>query len=185
VAGGDRLEEPLVLVSTDGQVRVVTAVGATPLARHAAADDPLVRAVVRQFDDAGRLRSPEAARRVERAADGRVEWVVVRRAAARPQVTDALFETRRGALIGRQVGRLGVRAAGGERRQEVVQTAAARGVVRVQTPDGEIAVDPDTAAVRRMVALAVSPVELDRFMREAGVGPYAARGAEPAVEVVP
>jgi adenylate cyclase len=184
VTDGGELQPPVVLVSTGRELRVVTAVGSAPLAGHAAAEDPVVQAVVRQFDAAGRLNAPQAGRYVERRPTGEVGWVILRQPVARAQVPDRLFETGRGSILGRRAAQLGIRAAGGERDQEVVASAAARGVVTVRTIDGEITIRPDTAAVQRMDAFAAGPVALDRFLREGRIGPYA-REDETVEEVAP
>ena len=74
-----------------------------------------------------------------------------------------------GFVAGRSLLRLGMHAIGGERDQEVVASAGARGVATVRTPAGEITVMPDTAAILRMQRGAIGIVTLDRFLREGGI----------------
>jgi hypothetical protein len=78
----------------------------------------------------------------------------------------------RNQTAGRQLiaGRL--TAVGDQRSASVVATAGARGVDRVRTPRGEVAVTPDTMAVRRMEQLAVGAMRLEDFLRQGGLGPY-------------
>lgn len=184
VEDGRAMGEPVVVVSDGGQRVVLTAVGATPLAEHAAARDPVVMHVLEGFDASGRPRRPAPARIVDQDASGQVRWVVVRRAAARADFDESLLDAGSGGL-GARATRFGIHAMGGERRQEVVASAGARGVTTVRTADGEIQVVPDTAAVRRMERVEVGVLEMERFLREVGAGqpvgrPDAGDGAAPA-----
>jgi hypothetical protein len=177
VTGGAQLSEPIVLVGNGAAVRVLTALGSTPFAEHEAAKERVASLVLGLFDPQGRPIEPTRTRLVDRRANGEVEWVTLRTAAARPDVPDRLFATGSAGVLGRRVARLGIHAVGGERSQEVVASAGARGVARVRTVDGEITVQPDTAAVKRLVARDVAVIELDAFMRAGGVGPYGAPAA--------
>jgi adenylate cyclase len=178
VTPGGKLEEPVVLVANGSDVRVLTAVGSTPLADHAMAADPLTAGVLALFDRNGAPADPARTRLVELRGNGEVQWVTLRRAAARPDVPDRLFATGGAGVLGRRIARLGIHAVGGERDQEVVASAGARGVARVRTVDGEITVNPDTLAVQRMVARELRAIDLDAFMRAAGLGPYARSAME-------
>jgi adenylate cyclase len=164
-------QEEVVLVEDGSGVRVLTRLGATPLARHALAEDPLVRRIVEEL--AAPPQRPRHGRTAVRSGEGEVTWVVARQPAADPQVPDRLFSTSASGMLGRRLVRLGVDAAGGER-TSAVATAAARGVARVRTAQGEITVQPDSAAVARLDRIHVPLEELDRFLREAGLGPHAA-----------
>jgi hypothetical protein len=42
----------------------------------------------------------------------------------------------------------------------------------VQTPEGEIIVNPDTVGIQRMEARGANFIALDQFMREGGLGVY-------------
>lgn len=167
VVDGDSLAAPVVLVHGDDEVVVLTRLGSTPLSEHAAADDPLVTGAVDRMGPDGGPRPEPPARVVSRTASGAVAFVVVRRPAARAEFSESLLETGTAGRLGRSLARLGIHAIGGERREEVVASAGARGVAKVQTVDGEITVMPDTAAVLRMERVDVSLLELDRFLREA------------------
>ncbi len=163
--------EPLVLVMDGSQVQVLTGMGSTPLSEHAAGDDSLVAAVVSQIrSSGGRVDTTPGTRRlVDAAPSGVVQWVVLRRPAARAEFADALLDTGTGGRLGRRLAQLGVQAAGGERRSEVVASAGARGVVTVRTVDGEITVTPDTAAIRGLEQVRIGILDLERFWREGGL----------------
>jgi adenylate cyclase len=183
VVDGESSAEPLVLVSDGRGVRVLTAVGSTPLAEHTAAGDRLTAVVVGLFDAQGHPTEPGQSRLVQRRASGEVEWVTIRQPAARPDVPESLFATGSLGVLGRRAARFGIHAVGGERDQEVVASAGARGVARVRTVDGELIVEPDTVAVQRLAAIEIRLTELERFMRAAGLGPFALpAGAAPKKE---
>jgi hypothetical protein len=168
VGADQRLGEPLVLVGERNRVWVVTGVGATELARHAAKDDPFVQAVVAQFDAAGAVRQPGAGRIVQRAADRSVARVWLRRPALRADFSDAVLNRSQ-----RTVGNL-IRQASGtvasNRSEGAATTAGARGVT-VQTPTGEINVTPDPAAVAAMDRRVVDAVAMDAFIRAGQLEP--------------
>ncbi|HUF12337.1 MAG TPA: adenylate/guanylate cyclase domain-containing protein [Longimicrobiales bacterium] len=172
MVAGDTLGIPTILVGNGADVVVITGVGSTQLAQHQAAGDTLVQAVVSRFE-AGRPLRPDDGRFVDRAAGNRVQRVVLRFPQARADFADALLETGTVRRAAQGLARLGVETLGAGRDQEVVASAGARGVARVQTVDGEIVVDPDTVAVVRMEQRDVNFIELDAFMREGGLGVYA------------
>jgi hypothetical protein len=169
--GGALAAEPIVLVAEAGDVRVLTSLGSTPLAEHAASSDPLVQAVAARFDTTGRPRGATSGRIVETEANGNVSWVLIRRPAARSDFADALLDTGTTSRLGRSLARFGVAAAGGQPREEVAASAGARGVARVQTLDGEVDVMPDTAAVQALEQVDVDFLELVRFWQEGGLTP--------------
>jgi adenylate cyclase len=172
VDASGRWGEPVVLVAEGARVRVVTGVGATPLERHAAAADPLVQAVVARFDAEGRPRQPSAAARlVERAADRRIARVIVRRPALDPEFSDDLLAMSRGRRGLSGFVRQATSRIGSNRSAQATATAGARGVVKVRTPDGEITVNPDTAAVRILEQRPVDALAVDRFVHEGSLGP--------------
>ncbi len=164
----DSLAPPVVLV-VDGEERVIlTRLGSTALEQHAAAADPVVQAILARVRG-GRPTPEGPARIVETDDDGRVRFVIVRKPAARVDFEDGLLKTGTAGRLGRSMARLGMHAIGGERDQEVVASAGARGVAKVQTVDGEITVMPDTAAVLRMERVEIGIITLDRFLREGGI----------------
>ena len=164
-ANGQR-GEPLVLVAERNRVTVVTGVANAPLEQNAAKDDPLVQAVVGQFDAQGALKQPGAGRLVLRAPDRKVTRVIVRRPLMQTDFPESLLamSSRRRALndiVARGTGRVAE-----NRSQGFAATAGARGVTRtVQTPGGTIQVTPDNAAVAAMDARAVDAVAVDAFLR--------------------
>jgi adenylate cyclase len=175
VAAGDLVEEPVVLVHTGDEVRVLTAVGSTALVDHRVAQEALTGVVLGLFDARGRPATPDRERLVRRLDNEEVEWIAIRRPVARPAVPDHLFATGRVGTLGRRAARFGIHAIGGERSEEVVASAGARGVARVRTVDGEITIHPDTVAARRLAAIQVRVMDLEQFMRSAGLGPFAAQ----------
>jgi adenylate cyclase len=167
---GTTEQEPLVLVSNGGSIHVLTRLGATPLEDHAAAEQMLVRAVAERFDaDSGRPKHATSGRIVETGPTGEVVWIVVRRPTVRGDFSDALLQTGTAGRLGRGLARFGIHAVGGERRQEIVASAAARGVVTVRTVDGEIAVTPDTAAILGLERLDIGILALELFWRRGGL----------------
>lgn len=165
VGGDGRLGEPLVLIGERTRVVVVTGVAAAPLEQNAAKDDPLVQAVVAQFDAAGALKQPGAGRIVQRAA-GKVARVLVRHPALQGDFPDALLAMSRGRrtlndLVQRSTGQVAA-----NRTASLAPTAGARGVTQVQTPQGTISVNPDPAAVLAMDQRTVDAVAVDGFVRE-------------------
>ena len=165
---GTTFAEPLVIIGGQGDPVVLTALGSAKLTEHEAWKDPAVRELVDGFASNGRVRQPAPARLVRMAAGGVVDLVVVRRPVARADFPDNLLSAGAGGRLGRALGRLGVQAIGGERRTDVVASAGARGVARVQTAAGEMVINPDTAAVRRLDGLAIDLSELERFIRGLG-----------------
>jgi hypothetical protein len=119
--------------------------------------------------DAGRPLRPEEGRFVDRGANNRVARIVLRFTQARGDFSDQLLET---ATVGRAMGlaMLGVQSLAPGRNQEVVASAGPRGVARVRTVDGEIVVNPDTAAVVEMRQRPLNYVDLDTFLRELSLG---------------
>jgi adenylate cyclase len=174
----DSMAEPLVLVGDDDRAVVLTALGTTGLNEHAAGQDPVVRAVVTRIR-AGRPVPPGPARITETATSGHLALVIQRNPAARAEFSDDLLRTGAVGRLGRSAARLGVHAIGGERRQDVVASAGARGVARVRTLDGEIDVMPDSAAVARIQRMEIGIIELDRFLRAAGIRNLPEESARP------
>ena len=172
MVAGDTLGLPTVLVGNGDDVVVLTGVGSTPLAQHAAANDTLVQSVVSRFQ-AGRPVRPVNNHFVDTGAGNRVQRVVLRFPQARAEFADNLLETGSVRRAGAALARLGASTLGEGRDQQVVASAGARGAVPVQTPDGEIIVNPDTVGIQRMEARGASFIALDAFMREAGLGVYA------------
>ncbi len=170
---GQTLGAPDILVGQGSRATVVTPLGATPLEQHVLGQDPLVRAAV-VFNGAGRRTGPASGRIVERLPDGKVGRVVYRRVVRNPSFDTALLDARNRSS-GRTLLASGIAVVGDQRSASVVATAGARGVDRVQTPGGAVAVTPDMAAIARMDRFAVGSVALEEFLRAGGLGPYATR----------
>ena len=173
MVNGDTLGAPTILVGNGATVVVITGVGSTPLENHAAANDTLVRSVVARFNAGQPARPPQNNRFVDTGAGNRVQRVVLRFTQARADFADNLLETGTVRRAGSALARLGVETLGAGRDQEVVASAGARGAVPVQTPEGELIVEPDTAAILRMQARAPNFIALDAFLRQASLGVYA------------
>jgi adenylate cyclase len=178
VATPDSMTPPLVLVVEGDRAVVLTQLGSTALEEHRAADDPMVRAIMAHVE-AGRPVPAGPGRFTETDPSGQVTYVVVRQPSARAEFAEGLLSTSTMGRLGRSVARLGIHAIGGERDAEVVASAGARGVAKVQTAEGEIEVRPDTAAILRMDRLAIGVVELDQFLRAAGITPVPVGTARP------
>ena len=173
---GDSLGAPVIVIFDDATGTVLTSLGSTPFGEHAASDDALLQAVIARVQ-AGRPQPP-AGRVPVTADDGAVRYVIVRKPAARAEFAESLLATGTAGRAGRSLLRLGMHAIGGERSEEVVASAGARGVATIRTVDGEITVMPDSAAVRRMEGVEVGILELDRFLRQAGIAPPAGEAKE-------
>jgi hypothetical protein len=173
-ADGQTYGDPQVLLGNGADAQVVTALGATPLARHALNADPLVHAAVAVLGGSGRLQGAANGRVVERAADGTVGRVVFRRAVRSPSFDEAMLDARNSSA-GRNFLARGIASVGDQRSTAVVATAGARGVDRVQTPHGSVAVRPDSLAIRRMELFTVGAMTLEEFLRQGKLGPYAER----------
>jgi hypothetical protein len=172
-ADGQTFRDPQVLLGNGSDVQVVTAVGATPLVRHALNGDTLVLAAA-AVAAGGRLHGAANGRVVERLADGSVGRVVFRRSQKSPAFDEAMLDARN-ASAGRQYLARGIASVGDQRSASVVATAGARGVDRVQTPRGSVPVTPDSLAVRRMERYVVGAMTLEEFLRQGALGPYATR----------
>jgi len=169
VVAGDSLGDAVVLVSDGSQVLVLTSLGSTPLPQHEASKDPVVQALLDRMNAQGRPEPPPPARVASTGSNGMVTEVVLRKKAARADFSDNLLDTGTASRVGRRLAMLGIHAVGGERSQDVVASAGARGVATVKTTTGEITVMPDTAATLRMEKQTVGVLELDRFLRQEGI----------------
>lgn len=168
---GRTFGEPSVLLGNGATVLVVTPLGTTPLAQHALGRDSLVRAAAAALDGAGRRTGVANGRFTEPGSGGAVLRVAFRRTARTAAFDDRLLDPRGASAASRLIaGRL--TQVGDQRSASVVATAGARGVDRVRTPGGELAVTPDTMAVVRMERFAVGALRLEEFMRLGGLGPY-------------
>lgn len=170
---GQTFGDPQVLIGNNADVQVVTALGATPLARHALNGDAYVRAAIAVLSG-GRLQGAANGRVVERAADGSVARVVFRRSQRAASFQDAMLDPRNSSAGSQWIGRQ-IASVGDQRSTAVVATAGARGVDRIQTPRGSVPVTPDSFAIQRMERFAVSAMALEEFLRTGGLGPYAVR----------
>ncbi|HEV7589827.1 MAG TPA: adenylate/guanylate cyclase domain-containing protein [Longimicrobium sp.] len=166
IGADQRLSEPLVLVAERGRVTVVTGVASADLAQNAAKDDPLVQAVVAQFDAAGALKQPGPGRIVVRAADRKVTRVINRRPSVQTDFPDGLLAMSRGRRTLSNLVQRGTGRVADNRSQSLAMTAGTRGVTRnVETPSGRITVTANEAAVAAMDARAVDAVAVDAFVR--------------------
>jgi hypothetical protein len=166
IGADQRLGEPLILVAERNNVTVVTGVAAAPLAQNAAKDDPLVQAVVGQFDASGALKQPGTARIVLRAADRKIARVIVRRASVQTDFPESLLAMSRGRRALTDIITRGTGRVADNRTQGVALTAGARGVTRtIDTPSGRVTVTTNDAAVAAMDARAVDAVAVDAFLR--------------------
>jgi len=165
IGADQRLSEPLVLVGERGRVVVVTGVASAELAQHAAHADPLVQAVVAQFDAAGAVKQPGAGRIVQRAANRKVTRVIVRRPSLQGDFADALLEMGRGRRTANSLVQRATGQVASNRSEGTMATAGARGVT-VDTPHGKVDVTPNPAAVAAMDRRPVDAVAVDAFVRE-------------------
>jgi adenylate cyclase len=166
VGADQRLSEPLVLVGERNRVVVVTGVGSTELARHAANQDALVQAVVAQFDAAGAVKQPGAGRIVQRGPGRTVARVLVRRPAVQADFPSELLAMSRGRRTLNNLVRGATGEASSNRTAALAPTAGARGVTEVRTPRGTVRVTPNPAAVQAMDQRVVDAVAVDAFVRE-------------------
>jgi adenylate cyclase len=166
IGADQRMAAPVVLVAERGRVTVVTGVASAELAQNAAKDDPLVQAVVAQFDAAGALKQPGPGRIVVRAADRKVARVIVRRPSVQADFPESMLAMSRGRRTLNDLVQRGTGRVADNRSQGAAATAGARGVTRtVNTPGGTIHVTADEAAVAAMDARAVDAVAVDAFVR--------------------
>lgn len=164
--GGEALRDPVVVIGGGDSPVVLGELGSVPLAEHALADDPAVSLIVDDFSADGAPAHAPPARMVERANGGDVEMVLLRRPVARAEFGEDVFATGSVGRLAGSLGRFGVGQLSGERDAAVVASAGPRGVARVRTVDGELEVNPDPAAVRRLEGVDIGILELDRFLRE-------------------
>jgi adenylate cyclase len=166
VGADQRLSAPLILVAERGRVTVLTGVASAELSQNAAKDDPVVQAVVAQFDAAGALKQPGAGRIVQRAADRKVARVIVRTPSVQSDFPESLLQMSRGRRTISDLVQRGTGQVADNRSQSLALTAGARGVNRtVDTPGGRITVSTDDAAVAAMDARQVDAVAVDAFIR--------------------
>jgi hypothetical protein len=168
---GQNFGEPQVLLGNGGEVLVVTPVGTTPLLRHTAGHDSLVLAAAAVMAASGRRTGVANGRFAERNAAGWVRRIVFRRTARTATFDDRMLDPRNATAASQFISSR-LTSVGDQRSASVVATAGARGVDRVRTPGGEVAVTPDTMAVVRMERFAAGVMRLEDFMRQGGLGPY-------------
>lgn len=171
-ANGTTFGEPVVLLGDRASVLVVTPLGATPLAQHELARDPLIALAAAAFTPQGTRRDAPSGRIAVRDAAGTAR-VVFRRPARIADFSDDMLNPRNRSA-GRRLLASNLERVGDQRNAEVVATAGARGVDRVRTPGGEVAVTPDTLAVLAMERRSVDGLVLENFLRTGGLGPYRA-----------
>jgi len=169
IGPNQRLGEPLVLVAERNRVTVLTGVASAELAQNVAKDDPLVQAVVAQFDAAGALKQPGPGRIVVRAADRKVARVIARRPALQADFPDGLLAMSRGRRTITDLVHRGTGQVADNRSQGLAMTAGTRGIGptthTVETPSGRITVTTNVEAVAAMDARTVDAVAVDAFVR--------------------
>lgn len=166
IGANQRMGDALVLVAERNRITVVTGVANAPLEQNDAKDDPIVQAVVAQFDDRGALKQPGAGRIVRRAPDRKVTQVIVRRPSVQTDFSDNLLAMSRGRRTLNDIVQRGTGRVAENRTQSFAATAGARGVTRsVETPSGRISVTTNDAAVAAMDARQVDAVAVDEFLR--------------------
>jgi hypothetical protein len=165
-SNGATFGEPVTIFGDKQKALVVTPLGTTPLDKHALGKDTLVRAAP-VFDQKGNRTG---------AANGVIKdakRVAFRRTARTATFDNADLDPSKQSASRQFISRNLV-AVGNQRSAAVVATAGARGVDKVRTPAGELAVTPDPAAVTRMERTAVGAVRLEDFLRGGKLGPYKA-----------
>ena len=168
VAGDGRLVDVGVLVGEGEGVQVLTQVGSSPLEEHALGQEAMIRFLVSTIPG-GTPRFQAQDGPLVQVEEGLPVRIVRRERLARPEFSDDLLVSGRAGRLGRSLLRLTTQEVGDQRGAQFAATAGARGV-RVRTPDGEVDLSPDLAAVVRMEGRTPSALELDRFRREGGLG---------------
>jgi len=163
---GATFADPVTILGEKQKALVVTQLGTTPLDQHALGKDALVRAAL-VFDANGNRTG---------IANGVVKdatRVAFRRSARTPTFDNADLDPAK-QTAGRQFISKSLVSVGNQRSAAVVATAGARGVDKVRTPAGMIAVKPDSVAVKNMERLVVNAITLEDFLRAGKLGPYKA-----------
>lgn len=168
VTGAGQLAAAQVLVGDGEIIQVLTPVGSSPLDDHALGQEPMIRFLVGTLPG-GVPRFPSREEALVQVEEGETLRTLRRERLVRPEFSDDLLVSGRAGRLGRSLLRLTTQEVGDQRGAQFAATAGARGV-RVRTPDGEVQLTPDLAAVARMERRALSVVELDRFRREGGLG---------------
>ena len=167
---GSAFGEPVVVVSNGQGYFLVTKVAATPLAKSARASDPLVLQALASMPDAtGR-------RREVKAPDGKLLAVIYRTPRSADFSASTAFSLKQPKLGGGLL-KKGL-ASFGESDVTVTASAGARGVDEIETPEGRVSVTPDSSAVVWLDSRHVGPLELEAFLLEGELGPYAAAEAQ-------
>jgi hypothetical protein len=163
---GATFTDPVTILGDKQKALVVTPLGTTPLDKHALGKDTLILAAL-VFDQKGNRTG---------AANGVIKdtrRVAFRRSVRTPTFDNADLDPSRQSAS-RQFISKNLVAVGNQRSAAVVATAGARGVDKVRTPAGEVAVTPDPGAVTRMESKTVNAVRLEDFLRDGKLGPYKA-----------
>jgi adenylate cyclase len=169
VEGGTELAEPDVLVGESDRAWVITALGSTPLEEHALAEDELLRFILATVVERLDQGTGEGVAWIAEEEDDGVIRALRRQALARTDFSDDLLARGRAGRLGRQLLRFSAEEVGDQRDRELVAAAGTRGV-RVRTVDGEVEITPDIQAILRLERRSVNLLELDRFLREGGLG---------------
>ncbi|MBA2565307.1 MAG: hypothetical protein H0V09_07765 [Gemmatimonadetes bacterium] len=169
VSGGT-FAEPVVVVGDGRGYFLVTKVGSSPLGGSARASDPLVlQALASMPDAAGRKRQVKG-------ADGGLQAVVLREPRRAEFSGDAAFALKPSRTGGGLL-KKGLASFGESDDTAVTASAGARGADEIETPEGRVSVTPDSSAVVWLESREVGPLAYEDFLREGGLGPYAAAEA--------
>lgn len=168
VEGGAELSNPLVMVGDGDETWVLTPLGSTRLEDHVLAEDPLALLLLASLAEGDRSPGSPVSWILEEDA-GEVVRAIRRMALARTDFPDDLLAAGRAGRLGRQLLRVSADEVGDQRDRELVAAAGARGV-RVRTVDGEVVIVPDIEAVLELERRRIDLLELDRFLREGGLG---------------
>jgi adenylate cyclase len=169
VEGGTELGEPGVLVGENDRAWVLTVLGSTSLEDHVLGEDEILRFIVAALLQALDQGIGDGVTWIAEEENGEVIRALRRQALARTDFSDDLLSRGRAGRLGRQLLRLSAEEVGDQRDRELVAAAGTRGV-RVRTVDGEVEIIPDIDAILRLERRSVNLLELDRFLREGGLG---------------
>jgi adenylate cyclase len=169
VEGGTELTNPEVLVGENDRAWVITVLGTTPLEEHALAEDELLRFIVATVVEGLDQGTGEGVVWIAEEENDGVIRALRRQALARTDFSDDLLARGRAGRLGRRLLRFSAEDVGDQRDRELVAAAGTRGV-RVRTVDGEVEITPDIQAILRLERRPVNLLELDRFLREGGLG---------------
>lgn len=167
---GSAFGEPVVVVTNGSGYFLVTKVGSTPFAKSAKASDPVVLQALASMPGAtGR-------RREVKGPDGRLKAVVYREPKS-ADFSSAMAFSLKPTRVGGGLLKKGLASFAASDQTTVTASAGARGVDEIETPEGKVAVTPDSSAVVWLEDREIGPLELEAFLLAGALGPYAGAGA--------